>query len=367
MESKLFAPVRLGALSPKNRVVMAPLTRCRADNPEAAPTALMARYYAQRAGAGLIISEGTIVSPQARGYPYTPGIWSDAQVAGWRLVTDAVHRAGGSIVCQIWHCGRLSLPDFHGGELPVAPSAINPDWRMFSGEGLKPTVTPRALSREEIAGIVADFRRAARNAVAAGFDGIEIHSSNGYLFHQFFSRCSNTRTDEYGGSRENRGRFLFEVLDAVGRELPFDRVGIRLNPMMNGMHGMTVDEDTAPMFESLIHRANDYRLAYVHLTEPFMPNQLEGAVGALAEVARHFRPLCQAPLLINGGFDQARAEAWLAENWCDAVAFGKLFIANPDLPERFRRGAPLNPPNPDTFYQGGEMGYVDYPVWEAAT
>ncbi len=366
MESKLLAPVRLGALSLKNRVVMAPLTRCRADNPEAAPTALMARYYVQRAGAGLIISEGTIVSPHARGYPYTPGIWSDAQVAGWRQVTDAVHRTGGLIVCQIWHCGRLSLPDFHGGELPVAPSAINPDWRMFSGEGLKPTVTPRALNREEIVGIVADFRRAARNAVAAGFDWIEIHSSNGYLFHQFFSRCSNARTDEYGGSYENRGRFLFEVLDAVGGELPFDRVGIRLNPMMNGMHGMTVDEDTVPMFESLIRRANEYRLAYVHLTEPFMPNQLEGVVGALPEVARHFRPLCHAPLLINGGFDQARAETWLAEDRCDAVAFGKLFIANPDLPERFWRGVPLNAPDLETFYQGGEKGYVDYPTWEAA-
>lgn len=363
MESKLLAPTQLGAFSLKNRVVMAPLTRCRADNPEAAPTALMARYYAQRASAGLIVSEGTIVSPQARGYPYTPGIWSDAQVASWRWVTDAVHQADGLIVCQVWHCGRLSLPDFHGDELPVAPSAINPGWRMFSGEGLKPTVTPRALTREDIAGIVADFQRAARNAVAAGFDGIEIHSSNGYLFHQFFSRCSNTRTDEYGGSHENRGRLLFEVLDAVGRELPHDRVGIRLNPMMNNMHGIKVDEDTVSMFEFLIRRANGYGLAYVHLAEPFMPNQLEGAVGALANVARHFRPLCQAPLLINGGFDQARAEAWLAENWCDAVAFGRLFIANPDLPERFRHGAPLNAPDLETFYQGGEKGYVDYPVW----
>ena len=362
MESTLLTPVQLGALSLKNRVVMAPLTRCRADNLEAAPTDLMARYYTQRADAGLIISEGTIVSPRARGYPYTPGIWSEAQVAGWRRVTDAVHQAGGLIVCQLWHCGRLSLPEFHGGEAPVAPSAINPNWRMFSGEGLKPTVTPRALSREDIAQIVADFQRAARHAVAAGFDGVEIHSSNGYLFHQFFSRCSNTRTDEYGGSHENRGRFLFEVLDAVGRELPFDRVGIRLNPMMNNMHGMTVDEDTVPMFESLIHCANGYGLAYVHLTEPFMPNQLDGAVGALPEVARHFRPLRQGSLLINGGFDQAKAETWLTENRCDAVAFGKLFIANPDLPTRFQRGAPLNTPDPDTFYQGGEKGYVDYPA-----
>ena len=362
MESKLLAPVQLGGLSLKNRVIMAPLTRCRANNPETAPTPLMARYYAQRASAGLIISEGTIVSPQGRGYPYTPGIWSDAQVAGWRRVTDAVHQAGGRMVCQLWHCGRLSLPAFHGGELPVAPSAINPEWRMFSGKGLQPTVTPRALTRDEIAGVVADFQRAARHAVAAGFDGIEIHSSNGYLFHQFFARCSNTRTDEYGGSHENRGRLLFETLDAVAQELPLDRVGIRLNPMMNGMHGMTVDEDTVPLFEALIDRVNAYRLAYVHFTEPFLPNQLNGVAGALADVAGYFRARCQAPLLANGGFDQAQAEAWLAEDHCDAVAFGRPFIANPDLPERFRRGAPLNAPDPETFYQGDEKGYVDYPA-----
>ncbi|MCC8994941.1 MAG: alkene reductase [Candidatus Contendobacter sp.] len=362
MESKLLAPVQLGALTLNNRVVMAPLTRCRANNPETAPTPLMARYYAQRAGAGLLISEGTIVSPQGRGYPYTPGIWSDAQVAGWRLVTDAVHQAGGLIVCQLWHCGRLSLPIFHGGELPVAPSAINPEWQMFSGEGLQPTVTPRALTRDEIAGVVADFQRAARHSVAAGFDGVEIHSSNGYLFHQFFARCSNTRTDEYGGSPENRGRLLFETLDAVAQELPLDRVGIRLNPMMNAMHGMTVDEDTVPLFEALIDRVNAYRLAYVHLTEPFLPNQLDGVAGALTDVAGHFRSRCRAPLISNGGFDQAQAEAWLAEDRCDAVAFGRPFIANPDLPERFRRGAPLNSADPETFYQGGERGYVDYPA-----
>lgn len=362
MASKLLDPVQLGALSLRNRIIMAPLTRCRADNPEAAPTALMARYYAQRASAGLIISEGTIVSAQGRGYPFTPGIWSEAQVAGWRQVTDAVHRAGGLIVCQLWHCGRLSLPDFHAGELPVAPSAINPNWQMFSPEGMKATVTPRALGREEIADIVVDFQHGARHAVAAGFDGVEIHSSNGYLFHQFFALCSNTRTDDYGGSHENRGRILFEVLDAVGRELPHERVGIRLNPMMNGIHGMTVDEDTVPMFESLLRRANDYPLAYVHLTEPFMPNQLDGVVGGIPDVAGHFHSLCRAALLSNGGFDQNRAEQWLAQDRCDAVVFGKLFIANPDLPDRFRQGTALNAPDPDTFYQGGEKGYVDYPA-----
>ncbi len=361
-QSKLLTPVSLGALALANRIVMAPLTRCRADNPGYVPTQLMARYYAQRAGAGLIVSEGTIVSPQGRGYPATPGIWSQAQVDGWQQVTGAVHRAGGRIVCQLWHCGRLSLPDYHGGEPPVAPSAIDAGWKMLSPTGMKPTVTPRALTREEIADIVEDFARAARNARAAGFDGVEIHASNGYLFHQFFARCANTRNDEYGGSHENRARLLFEVLDAVGRALPFDRVGIRLNPMMNRYHGISVDADTVPMFEYVARRTCDYGLAYVHLTEPFMPGQLDGVEHALAQVARHFRPLFRAPLVSNGGFDRDKAEAWIAEGLCDAVAFGRPFIANPDLPERMRRRAPLAVPDTDTFYRGGPRGYVDYPA-----
>jgi N-ethylmaleimide reductase len=217
MTQELLTPLRLGALDLKNRVVMAPLTRCRCENPGYVPTEMMARYYAQRVGAGLIISEGTIVSPQARGYPFTPGIWSAEQVAGWRLVTDAVHEMGGLIVCQLWHCGRLSLPEFHDGQPPVAPSAVNPNWKMFSITGQPNTVTPHALTRDEINAVVGDFCTAAGNAMAAGFDGIEIHSSNGYLFHQFFSRQANLRDDEYGGSHENRARFFFEVLDADRR------------------------------------------------------------------------------------------------------------------------------------------------------
>ncbi len=341
---------------------MAPLTRCRVDHSDGAPTAMMARYYEQRAGAGLIISEGTIVSPQGRGYPFTPGIWSDAQVAGWRKVTDAVHSRGGLIVCQLWHCGRLSLPDFHGGAAPVAPSAINPHWKMFSPDGLKETVTPAELTVDQISGIVADFGRAARNAVAAGFDGVEIHSSNGYLFHQFFSRCANTRSDRYGGSHENRARFFFEVLEAVGQALPYERVGFRLNPMMNRFHGIDVDADTLPMWEYLVRRANGYGLAFLHLTEPYLPNQLDGAVNPLDDVAAHFRPLAEMPIISNGGFDQDRAEQWVADDHCDAVAFGRAWIANPDLVERFARRAPLNEANATTFYQGGEQGYLDYPV-----
>ncbi len=362
MTSRLLSPVRLGALELPNRVVMAPLTRCRADNPDFAPTESMARYYAQRASAGLIVSEGTIVSAQARGYPFTPGIWSEAQVVGWRRVTDAVHDAGGRIVCQLWHCGRLSLPEFHGGELPVAPSAVDPAWKMFTPQGMKATVAPHALSREEIAAVVADFGRAARNAVLAGFDGVEIHSSNGYLFHQFFSPGANRRNDEYGGSHENRARFFFEVLDTVAAEWSPSRIGFRLNPMLNRFHGITVDEDTLPMFEHLVRRANDYGLAFLHLTEPSQPGQLDGAAGAITDVAGHFRSIATMPIISNGGFDRASAEAALAAGSCDAVAFGRAYISNPDLVERFRVDAPLNEWDADTFYQGGDKGFIDYPT-----
>ncbi|MEY2633245.1 MAG: N-Ethylmaleimide reductase [Pseudomonadota bacterium] len=357
----LLTPCRLGALDLPNRIVMAPLTRCRADNPGSVPNDLMIAYYVQRASAGLIISEGAIVAPEARGYADTPGIWSAEQVAGWRRLTDAVHAAGGRIVCQLWHCGRLSLPELIGGATPLAPSAINPEWKMRAGAGQQPTVTPRAMSREEIATAVAQFRRGAANARDAGFDGVEIHSSNGYLLHQFFSLCANQREDEYGGSRENRGRILFEVLDAVGRELPFDRVGIRLNPMLNWVHGIVVDEDTVPMWEYLICRANDYGLAYLHLTEPLSPRQLEGNPHGIADVGARFRSLATMPIISNGGLDQAKGEARLAAGLCDAVAYGQAWIANPDLPARYARHAPLNPPRPEYFYLGGATGYTDYP------
>ena len=365
MLQQLLTPVRLGALELRNRIVMAPLTRCRADNPGYVPSELMARYYAQRAGAGLIVSEGTIVSPQARGYPFTPGIWSAEQVAGWCLVTDAVRGAGGLIVCQLWHCGRLSLPEFHDGQPPVAPSAVNPQWKMFSTTGHPDTVTPHALTRNEIKAIVGDFRNAAANAMAAGFDGIEIHSSNGYLFHQFFSRQANLRDDEYGGSHENRARIFFEVLDAVGEVMPFDRVGFRLNPMMHRFHGVSVDQDTVPMWEYIVRRANDYGLAFLHLTEPFLPRQLDDTPHALADVGAHFRPLARMPIIANGGLDQAAGEARLGAGLCDAVAYGRAWIANPDLVERFARRAPLNEADTATFYQGGENGYLDYPALTA--
>jgi N-ethylmaleimide reductase len=365
MTQTLLTPVRLGALSLKNRVVMAPLTRCRADNPDFAPNEQMVSYYRQRAGAGLIISEGTIISPQGRGYPFTPGIWSTAQIEGWKKVTAAVHAEGGQIVCQLWHCGRLSLPDYHADQAPVSPSAINPNCQMFSPSGMKDTVTPHALSREEIKAIVNDFAVAAGHAMQAGFDGIEIHSSNGYLLHQFFSAQANQRQDEYGGSHENRARILFEIFAAVGQVMPLDRVGFRLNPMLNNLHGLKVDADTIPMWEYIVRRANDYNLAFLHLTEPFMPDQLKDVPNALADVGAHFRPLARMPIISNGGLDQARGEARLQAGLCEAVAYGKAWIANPDLVERFKRGAALNPADAATFYQGGEKGYLDYPTLAA--
>ena len=363
MTAALLSPVRLGLLELPNRVIMAPLTRCRAENPDTAPDERMARYYAQRAGAGLIVSEGAIVSARARSYPHTPGIWSDAQISGWRLVTDAVHAAGGRIVCQLWHCGRLALPQLTGGEAPLGPSAIDAQWKMFSPtDGPRPTVAPQAMSCEDIAQVVEEFAQGARNAVRAGFDGIELHSSNGYLIHQFLAGCSNTRDDEYGGSIENRARLLFEVLDAVTGELPAGRVGFRLNPMMHKVHGMRVDDETLPTFEHVVQRANEYGLAYLHLTEAYAPGQLDDAPVRLDDVAGHFRPLARMALVSNGGFEVGHAETQVAGNKADAVAFGRAFIANPDLVERIRRGAPLARWDTETFYQGGERGYIDYPT-----
>ncbi|CAK0781811.1 hypothetical protein CCP4SC76_70002 [Gammaproteobacteria bacterium] len=232
----------------------------------------------------------------------------------------------------------------------------------MSPTGLKFTVTPRAMTIEEIRRTVLDFQNAAKQAIASGFDGIEIHASNGYLLHQFFAGCSNHREDAYGGSYVNRARILIEILEAVAVEMPINRVGVRLNPMMNRMHGIRVEEDTLPIFEHLVKRLADYDLAYLHLTEPFLPDQLKDTPDAIPEVARHFRDLAHAPVVVNGGFDQARAESFLTEGLCQAVAFGRPFIANPDLVLRFRHAAPLNTPDPSTFYQGGEKGYLDYPM-----
>ncbi len=356
----LLNPIKIGRYELQNRVFMAPMTRSRADNPENVATPLISEYYSQRASAGLIISEGSQVSKQGVGYINTPGIHSQAQVEGWKQVTRSVHDGKGHIFCQLWHCGRMSHPDFHGGQLPVAPSAINPGDKSFTRYGFKDTVTPHALMVSEIHDITMDFKRAAENAIASGFDGVEIHSANGYLFHQFFTNCSNTRTDEYGGSHENRARFFFETLDAVGGTIGFDRVGIRLNPSAHGFFGITIDQDTIPTFEYIVERLNDYgNLAYAHLVEPLAP--VDQVPYAVTEIAKHFRPRYHGNLVINCRFNCDSGNRVLGEGLADAVAFGKPFISNPDLVERIRRGVGWAKWDENTFYTPGSKGYTDYP------
>lgn len=362
MTQALLKPIKLHDLELKNRVIMAPMTRTRANNPEKAATDLIATYYEQRAEAGLIISEGTPVSKEGVGYINIPGIYTEAQVEGWKKVTTAVHNKGGKIFAQLWHVGRISHPDLLDGELPVAPSAINPHDQAFTEEGFKPTVTPRALTVEEIKQIVQDFKNAARNAVEAGFDGVEIHSSNGYLFHQFFVTCSNTRTDEYGGSRENRARLLFEVLDAVKEVMPIEHVGVRLNPSMHNQFGITVNEETIPTFDYIVEKLNDYNLAYLHLSEP--SSDVTNVPFAEPNIAKRYRPLYKGNLIINKSFNQESGNKVIEDGDADMVAFGVPFISNPDLPKRFEQNAPLAPSDRNTYYAIGPKGYVDYPTLE---
>ena len=355
----LLQPIKVGDLELSNRVWMAPMTRSRAANEGNVPFDIHVNYYKQRASAGLIISEGSQVSKQAVGYINTPGIYSQEQVEGWKKVTQAVHEEGGHIFIQLWHVGRISHPDFHNGELPLAPSAINPHAKSFTPKGFKETVTPKEMTIAEIKQTVLDFKNAAKNAMEAGFDGVEIHSSNGYLFHQFFNRSSNTRMDEYGGSIENRTKFLFEVIDAIKEVMPENRIGLRLNPSLNGIFGMEADEETIPTFDYIVEKLNQYDLAYLHLSEPF--NDVSKVPYLVTEIAKHYRPMYKGTLVINAGFDQEKGNKFILEGLADAVAYGKPFISNPDLPKRFEIGAELAPFDQDTFYTPGEKGFTDYP------
>jgi N-ethylmaleimide reductase len=343
-----------------NRMVVAPMTRSRADNKGNVPTNnLHGLYYEQRASAGLIITEGAQVSKKAVGYIHTAGIYSDAQVAGWKLVTKRVHDKGGKIFIQLWHVGRVSHPDFHNGELPMSASAINPNAKSYTPEGFKDTVTPKEMTLEDIETTVQDFKNAAVNALKAGFDGVEIHSSNGYLFHQFFNGTSNKRTDAYGGSIENKARFFFEVLDAMKEVIPQEKIGARFNPSLNGLFGMTMDEETIPTFEYIIKKLNDYNLAYVHLSEPF--TDVSNLPFAVTEIAKHFRPLYTGTLMINASFDQEKGNKVIADGHADLVAFGKPYISNPDLVARFEHNLDLAAWDQETFYTTGAKGYTDYP------
>ncbi len=356
----LLDPCVVGDMKLRNSIVMSPMTRSRSDNADNAPTGLTAQYYEQRASAGLIITEGSQISKQAVGYVNTPGIYSEVQTGAWRAVTNAVHMKGGKIFIQLWHVGRMSHPDFHNGELPLAPSAINPADKSYTPSGFKPTVTPKAMTVNDIKQTVADFGRAAANAVKAGFDGAEIHAANGYLLHQFFNRCSNTRTDEYGGSIEKRARILFDVLDEIKKAMPAGSTGVHLNPSLHGLFGMTVDEETIPCFDHIVRKLNDYGLAYLFLSEPF--TEVTNVPGAEPHIARHFRPLYKGTLVINNGFDRETGNRVLDDGLADLVAFGKPYISNPDLAERFAEKAPTAPWDETTFYTAGAKGYTDYPA-----
>ena len=355
--SPLLAPITVGALHLPNRMIMAPLTRRRATA-ENMPTDLMPVYYAQRASAGLIISEATPISPQGIGYNNLPGIFTRAQVEAWKQVTAAVHGRGGRIFMQLWHVGRVSHSLFQPGHaLPVAPSAISAGDTINTPEGHRSMEIPRALEITEIADIVKDYRKAAENALEAGFDGVEIHGANAYLIDQFLHDSSNKRTDAYGGSIENRCRFALQVVQAVCSVWGGQRVGIRLSPS-NVRYGMN-DKDPAALFGYLVGKLNAFNLAYLHFVEPMLP--LDEYPQMIREVARHFRPLWKGPLITAGNYNQEKGEAILREGIADMVAFGRLFISNPDLPQRFAQKAPLAEPDISTFYAGGEKGYIDYP------
>ncbi len=360
--STLFEPYDLAGLRLSSRIVMAPLTRSRALPGSDAPHALNATYYQQRATAGLIISEATQISATAKGYAWTPGIYSAEQIAGWKLVTDAVHARNGRIFAQLWHVGRFSHPSLQpNGQLPVAPSAIPPpagsktiiETGKFAELG-----TPRSLRDYEIPLIVDDYAYAAKSAIDAGFDGVEIHAANGYLIQQFISDASNRRTDLYGGSIRNRLRFALEVVSAVIYEIGAQRIGIRLSPVStsNG----AIDSAPYPLYQELIEELDKSHLAYVHM--------IEGITGGSREVAEGFdyqalRAKFRGAWMVNNGYDRQKALEAIQSGYADLVAFGKPFIANPDLVQRLADNLPLNQPDPSTFYGGGEKGYTDYPCF----
>jgi N-ethylmaleimide reductase len=365
--SKLFTPVQVGAFNLNHRVVLAPLTRMRSDMPDNVPGAAMAEYYAQRATpGGLLIAEATFIARQGNGGYASPGIETDAQAAGWRRVVDAVHAKGAKFLLQLWHVGRASHSSLqpNGGQ-PVAPSALDAGIGALLEGGYGAATLPRALETDEIPGIVAQYRRAAERAKAAGFDGVEIHGANGYLIDQFLQDGSNHRSDQYGGSIENRARFLFEVLDAVTAVWGADRVGVRVGPSnsFNAMH----DSNPAALFSHVARELGRRGIAYLHVIEPRVKGNTEVGDDQTPSAAATLKPIFGGPVIAAGGFDGAGAEAIVAAGGADLVAFGRHFIANPDLPVRLRDGLPLNAYDRNTFYYGGAAGYADYPFHEAAT
>jgi len=352
----LFTPITVGSIELRNRIVMAPLTRNRASQPGDVPSDMNALYYAQRATAGLIVTEATPISDMAHGYPATPGIHTAAQVEGWKKVTGAVHKKDGKIFLQLWHVGRISHPSLlPNNALPVAPSAIKPTGQAITYQGMQDFVTPRALAAEELPGIVAEYVEAAKNALEAGFDGVEIHSANGYLLDQFLRDGTNKRTDNYGDSFANRTRLLLEVVQAVAAVVGADKMGVRISPL-NPFNDIS-DSDPQALFNFVASALSRFNLAYLHV--------IEGGSHGLAvpafdfvELRKHFKGAYMA----NLSYDKARGNAALAAGNADLIAYGALYVANPDLVERFAKDAPLNEPDQNTFYGGDEKGYIDYPT-----
>ena len=361
MLKPLLEPYVMGAIQLKNRFVMAPLTRQRAGK-DLETTELHALYYEQRASAGLIISEASQISPKGQGYPNTPGIYSREQIAGWQKVTKAVHQAGGKIVCQLWHVGRHSHPFIHlDGVLPVGPSAVAETGHVTTLQGKMDPVVPKALSLFEIKATIEDYRKAARNAIEAGFDGVEIHGANGYLIDQFLNDNSNIRTDQYGGSIPNKARFALEVVEAIVNEIGADRTGIRLSP--SGRNFGISNENPVETFTYLIERLNNFKLAFIHLIEPFA-HTIEGLDNYFVSPTAYFKPLIDSPVITAGGMNFEVGEKMLNEGHADLVAFGRDFISNPDLVARYRNDWPLQPYDTETFYGGNETGYTDYPFYK---
>jgi N-ethylmaleimide reductase len=362
----LLTHVRMGDLRLPNRIVMAPLTRMRAANPVQIPNEVMARCYAQRASAGMIIGECTAISPQGYGWADTPGLWSDEQVRGWRVVTDAVHKKSGRIIAQLWHTGALSHPDLLGGELPVSASDVDPLQESVTPTGKKPTVKPRPMTKAEIGRTVADYAHAAMNAMDAGFDGVQVQANYLYLIAQFLNSTTNRRTDEYGGSIENRARFLFEVLESVLGVVDSGHVGIKIGPMNVG-GAFLANDQTLPTSEYVIGRLNDYDLSHLLLmgaTTDFSGTALASLAGD--GMFRHFRKIYRGTLIANTDMDQDRGNRLIAEGLADMIAFGRPYIANPDLVARFASGAPLADVRWETVYASGPEGYVDYPEMDIA-
>ena len=358
MALDLFSPAQLGAISLKNRIVMAPLTRSRAPKENGVPQPMNVTYYEQRATAGLIVTEATPISAMGHGYPFLPGIYTDEQVAGWKKVVAAVHAKGGKMVLQLWHVGRISHPSLlPNNVLPVAPSAIKPAGQLYTYEGMVDFVEPRALAASELPALVADYVHATQCALAAGFDGVEIHSANGYLLDQFLRDSTNKRSDNYGGSFENRARLLMEVTKAVVAVAGSDKVGIRLSPA-NPFNDIS-DSDPQALFNYVVVELNQFNLAYLHV--------IEGDVGGKAQAFDFIalRKLFKNAYMANLGYDKARGNTAIASGHADVIAYGVPFIANPDLVERFRTDAPLNEADANTFYGGTEKGYIDYPFLNA--